>query len=103
MRVTQLVVPFIHPLLWSTAIQLRRSVRNRIFCSPEFEFIYFRIPKSANSTVALTLAQRLGLGLSPADDVPGARSKDLGKRFLESSSNLSSTATSPSRCFETRF
>src|SRR5437762_1100576 len=84
MRLTQLVVPFIHPLLWSTEIQLRRSVWNRIFCSPEFAFIYFRIPKSANSTVALTLAQCMGSGLSPADDMTGARSKDFGNRFLES-------------------
>jgi hypothetical protein len=77
------VTPYVHPLLWSTELQLKRSVWGRIFCSPEFGFVYFRVPKSASSTIALTLAHRMGV--SDASDLTGARSKKVGKKLLQAS------------------
>lgn len=45
-----------HPLLGPIPPPLRLGVANRIAVCPEFRFLYFRVPKAGNSTVALTLA-----------------------------------------------
>jgi hypothetical protein len=82
MSLAKSIIPLFHPLLWSTSLPLRRSVSDRIFVSAEYKFIYFRVPKSANSTVALTLAKCMG-ALS-AHDMRGVASKKIGKKFLKS-------------------
>lgn len=55
-----------HPLLKHVPPELRVPVSKRIAFSAEHGFCYFRVPKAANSTVALTLARHAGLQV-PAD------------------------------------
>jgi len=55
MKLIRKLVPFVHPLLWRTDWRLKQAVWNHIYYSKEYRFIYFRIPKAANSTIALTL------------------------------------------------
>lgn len=45
-----------HPLVRSLRPELRAGVLNRMVYSPEHRFVYFRIPKSANSTIMVNLA-----------------------------------------------
>ena len=53
-------IALIHPLVRTITPSLRGAVLDRIFFSPEHKFIYFRIPKSANSTIVLSLAKAMG-------------------------------------------
>jgi hypothetical protein len=77
----RMTVPYVHPVLWNTDWRLKRAVWGRIFCSNEHRFVYFRIPKAANSTVALSLAAAMeAAGRSPSR---GLR-KTTGHQFLAS-------------------
>ncbi len=82
MRLIRSIASLIHPVLWSTDFQLRQNICNRIFCSPEHRFIYFRIPKSANSTITLTLVRSMEAGVN--GDQTGQQSKEVDQEFLQS-------------------
>jgi len=84
MKIARRIVPIFHPFLWYTELGLRRVVWDRIFCSPEYRFIYFRVPKSANSTISLSLVRCMGGAITDDHDGTGARSKQLGRKFLSS-------------------
>lgn len=72
------VAPF-HPLVRAVPHGLRAPVLKRVFYAPEHRFIYFRVPKSANSTVVMSLAT--AMGAAPRDH-GGARAKRAGNAVL---------------------
>lgn len=49
----------LHPLLKDLPKELRCSVADRIAACKEYNFVYVRIPKAANSTVSITLASKI--------------------------------------------
>ena len=75
------ILPFLHPLMRRYPLSMRRQLWNRIFCSVEHRFIYFRIPKCANSTVSRTLAAQFGTYAEPSADDRGVHAKKMGKNF----------------------
>lgn len=61
-------------MMWQTPDALKRAVWKRIYSAPEHGFIYFRIPKSANSTVTLALSRHV-------HGHAGRSAKRQGRRF----------------------
>ncbi len=78
MRVSAATMARIHPLLWGVPAVLKPVVWKHIYCLPGAGFIYFRIPKAANSTVTLALHRHF-LGT----DVE-ANPKRVGQQFWAS-------------------
>jgi hypothetical protein len=73
-------VPYVHPVLWRTNWHLRRPVWARLYCSNEHRFVYFRIPKAANSTISMSLAACME---AAGPGAPAMRKK-TGAQFLTS-------------------
>ena len=69
----------LHPLVRAVPPELRAPVLKRVFYAPEHRFIYFRVPKSANSTVVMSLAT--AMGTAPRDH-GGAGAKRAGNAVL---------------------
>ena len=69
-----------HPAVKSIALPLKGPVLDRLYYSSRHNFIYFRIPKSANSTIMLSLAQAMGGG---DIDARGAAAKRSAKKSLK--------------------
>jgi hypothetical protein len=63
----------VHPALERVDPPLRGAVLGRIFCSREHQFVYFRIPKAANTSVVAAIVDR-----RPAS--AGGRGGRAGKR-----------------------
>ncbi len=80
MPIIRHAVASFHPVVRSIAPPLRGPVLDRIYHSPQHNFIYFRIPKSANSTIMLSLAQAMGGG---DIDARGAAAKRAAKKSLK--------------------
>jgi hypothetical protein len=70
----------IHPIVRAVPSELKSAVFDRIFYSPRFNFVYFRVPKAANSTIMLSLASEMNAG---ALDTKGSAAKKEGKRNLK--------------------
>jgi hypothetical protein len=69
----------IHPLVRAVPPELRAAVLKRVFHSAAHRFIYFRVPKAANSTVVMSLAT--AMGAAPRDH-GGASAKRSGNAVL---------------------
>lgn len=70
----------IHPIVRAVPRELRAAVFDRIFHSQKHNFVYFRVPKAANSTIMLTLAKAMD---GESLDAKGAAAKQSGKRNLK--------------------
>ena len=69
-----------HPIVRTVPPRLRGEVFDRIFYSPKHNFVYFRVPKSANSTIVLNLAH--AMNVKTLGD-RGSKVKKIGKRNLK--------------------
>ncbi len=68
-----------HPLVRGVPAELRGPVLRRVFYAPGHRFIFFRVPKAANSTVVMSLAT--AMGAAPRDH-GGAGAKRAGNAVL---------------------
>lgn len=75
MDVPDAMLAHIHPLLLRTDPQLKMIIWKHIYCVPPFEFVYFRVPKAANSTITAALHMNL-----PAAD-RARKDKRAGQQF----------------------
>ena len=80
MPIIRHAVASIHPVVETIAAPLKGPVLDRIYYSSRHNFVYFRIPKSANSTIMLSLAQAMGGG---DVDARGAAAKRSAKKSLK--------------------
>ncbi len=72
---SDVILAHVHPLLWRADPQLKSIIWKHIYCVPEFKFVYFRIPKAANSTVTAALHKNL-----PPANIP-RKDKRAGQQF----------------------
>jgi len=74
------LIASVHPIVRSVPPSLRGAVFDRIFYSATHSFVYFRVPKAANSTIMLSLANAMEAG---AVDDRGSAAKAAGKHNLK--------------------
>jgi hypothetical protein len=74
------LIASVHPLVRNVPPPLRGAVFDRIFYSARHKFVYFRVPKAANSTIMLSLANAME---ARAADDRGSAAKAAGKQNLK--------------------